>query len=368
MKKTLLPNRSSELNAPRPLAVTTAKRPLGSRPRRKKFWWLLLAASILLTLAVPLVLGGLTPFEMLRRLDWRIAVGLALLALTSWGFNTWRIRFLLWRLDHKISFAEAALTTIAADFAGITTPGAVGMPATYTFLFHNLGVTLGEAVGLVGVIMTTDLVYFGTIMPLAAILQVFEGKARHNTLVLMAVIMGVVVGSALVLGVLVRNYRRVYHFVSRQMAKVSWLARRRYRLARGTVHLIKALRGLGKMSKLHLLGLYFITLGYWLPRYLVLIVVIYLVGQSEVPFTYLLLIQGVLNLGGQVFLLPGGAGMVDAGYAAFLSPYLARKPLAFTLLVWRTYNFYWYIIVGGPIFLLSTGKAAQDLLARKAIR
>jgi uncharacterized protein (TIRG00374 family) len=329
-------------------------------------WGLLLAASILLTLAVPLILGGLTPFEMLRRLNWGVAVGLTLLVLTSWGFNAWRTRFLLRRLDRNLSFTEAALITIAAEFAGVTTPGAVGMVATYTFLFHDLGITLGEAVGLVGVVIATDLVYFGTFMPLVVILQVFEGTAGHNTLALGVVIMGVVVGGALVLGALVRNYRRVYRFVSRQMVKVSWLARRRYRLARGTVRLIRAMRALGKMSKLQLLGLYLITLGFWLPRYLVLIVVIHLVGHRNVSFTYLLLIQGVLNLGGQVFLLPGGAGAVDAGYAAFLSPYLARRPLAFTLLVWRTYNFYWYLLIGGPIFLLKTGKAAHDLLTKKA--
>jgi hypothetical protein len=33
--------------------------------------------------------------------------------------------------------------------------------------------------------------------------------------------------------------------------------------------------------------------------------------------------------------------------------------------VWRTYNFYWYLLVGGPIFLYKTGHAAQKLLTRK---
>jgi glycosyltransferase 2 family protein len=131
------------------------------------------------------------------------------------------------------------------------------------------------------------------------------------------------------------------------------------------LHLIKALRALGKMPRWYLVGLYLITVGFWLPRYLVMIIVIHLVGHSNAPFTYLLLVQGVLNLGGQVFLLPGGAGTVDAGYAAFLSPYLARDPLALTLLVWRTYTFYWFLVVGGPIFLLKTGKAAHDLLTKK---
>jgi uncharacterized protein (TIRG00374 family) len=331
----------------------------------KKFWWPLLAFSILLTLAVPALLGGLASFRMLQRLSWWMAVVLALPPLASWGFNAWRIRFLLRWLGLKISFLEAALTTISAEFAGVTTPGAVGMAATYTLLFHNLGVTLGEAVGLVGVIMVTDLTYFATIMPLAALLQIWQGTAWNDTLALMAVILGVVAASALVLWTLIRNYRQVYHLVSRRMARVSWLAAKRYRLARGTVHLIKALRALGKMPRIDLFRLYLITLGFWLPRYLVLVLVIQLVAYKSVPFAYLLLVQGVLNLGGQIFLLPGGGGTVDAGYAAFLGPYLAPVTVGFSLLVWRTYTFYWYLIVGGPIFLLKTGKAAHDLLTRK---
>lgn len=330
----------------------------------KRSWWLLLIVSVLITLILPLLLGSAAQFHLLYRLTWWVSSLLVLLALISWAFNAWRTRFLLKRLGLKISFSEAALTTISAEFAGVTTPGSMGMAATYTFLFYGMGLTLGEAVGLVGVIVMTDLVYFGTIMPLAAILQVFEGSARHNTLALMVLIMGVVVGAALVLGALVRNYRQVYRFVSRQLAKVSWLAGRRYRLARGTVHMLRALRSLRQMSKLDLLGLYLIALGFWLPRYLVLMVIIYLVAHSRVSFTYLMLIQGVLNLGGQVFFLPGGAGTVEAGYFAFLSPYLSRELLAFTLLIWRTYSFYWYLVIGGPIFLLKTGKAAHDLLTR----
>ncbi len=98
----------------------------------------------------PVGIGGLAPFRNLHRLSWRVAVLLALLALASGAFNAWRTRFLLISLDHRASWRQALLTTIAAEFAGVTTPGAVGMPATYTFLCHNLGLTLGEAVGMVG--------------------------------------------------------------------------------------------------------------------------------------------------------------------------------------------------------------------------
>jgi len=329
----------------------------------KKSWIWLLAASVFLSLAVPFVLGGIRQFSLLNHLPWWAAIVLAMLAFISWGFNALRTRMLMAALGEKISFRKAALTTISAEFAGVATPASVGMPATYTFLFHNLGVTIGEAIGLVSIIMLTDMIYFGSIMSVAIVVQVFEG-AGNLSLRLVATILAVVGGGGLVLVALILNFRRAYHFVSRQMRKVSWLARRRYRLARGTVHFLRAARTLRTMSWLQLAALYLITMGFWLPRYLVLIVVTYLVGAT-IPFSYLFLVQGVLNLGGQVFLMPGGGGVVDAAYAAFLSPYLSREPLAFTLLVWRTYTFYWYLIIGGPIFLYETGDAAHNLLIRK---
>ena len=58
-------------------------------------------------------------------------------------------------------------------------------------------------------------------------------------------------------------------------------------------------------------------------------------------------------------------GTVDAGHAAFLSPYLDRETLAFSLLVWRTYTFYWFLIVGGPIFLFKMGQVAHDLISQR---
>jgi glycosyltransferase 2 family protein len=332
--------------------------------RLKKSWVWLLVASILLSLAVPLALGGFEQFKLLHRLSWWWAIALAMLAFISWAFNSLRTQMLMSALGQSISFHKAAFTTISAEFAGVSTPAAVGMPATYTFLFHNLGITVGEALGLVGVIVVTDLVYFATIMGLSVLVEIFIGTGAAHSPKLAALVAAVIVGGSLAFAALVLNFRRVYHFVSRQMEKVPWLARKRYSMARGTVRFLRAVRLLKKMSWLQLAKLYFITLGFWLPRYLVLIVVIYLVG-ANVPFFYLMLVQGVLNMAGQVLLIPGGGGTEDAGYAALLSPYVGLESLAFTLLVWRTYTFYWYLIIGGPIFLYQTGDAARRLLRGK---
>ena len=197
--------------------------------RLKKSWLWLLAASILLSLAVPLALGGFSQFALLHRLSWWAALVLALLAFISWGFNALRTQILMGGLGRSISFTGAVLTTMSAEFAGVATPGGVGMPATYTLLFHHLGITVGEAFGLVSAIVVTDLVFFALLMIMAIIGEIFSGA-----------------------------------------------------------------------------------------------------------------------------------------YAALLSPYLSAQPLAFSLLVWRTYNFYWFLILGAPIFLYQTGDAARNLWRRQA--
>ncbi len=332
--------------------------------RLKKSWLWLLAASILLSLAVPLALGGFSQFALLHRLPWWAALVLALLVFISWGFNALRTQILMAALGQSVSFKTAVLTVMSAEFAGVATPGGVGMPATYTLLFHNLGITVGEAFGLVGAIVVTDLVFFALLMAMAVIGEIFTSAGAQLNLKLVLLTLVILVGGTALLTALAVNFRRVCHYVSQQMAKVPWLARRRYRLARGTVHFLWALRTLRQMSWLRRTALLGVTFGFWLPRYMVLVVVLYLVG-AQVPLSYLLLAQGLLNMGGQVLGLPGGGGTEDAAYAALMSPYLSAQPLAFSLLVWRTYNFYWFLILGAPIFLYQTGDAARKLLRRK---
>jgi glycosyltransferase 2 family protein len=338
-----------------------------SQPRFGKTrgsWLLLLLVSICLSLAVPFFLGGWSQFRLLQLLSWWAAVLFTALMLLSWACNAWRTHLLVKAMGRGIAFREAVTITMAAEFAGVTTPGAVGMVPAYSFFFHNLGLSVGQSVGVVGLIVVTDLAFYGTLMPAAAILQFFESGAKHDVLSMVFFVFIVVIGAAILLGALVRHYRRVCSFMGRQMAKVSWLARRRWRLARSTVQCIRALRILQGMSWTQRIKLYLVTFCFWLPRYLILVLLLYLLGV-QVPLAYQFLIQGVLNLGGQAFLTPGGGGTVDAGYAALMSYYLDAQAIAFTLLVWRTFTFYWYLVVGGPVFLYKAGTAARHLLSNQ---
>jgi uncharacterized protein (TIRG00374 family) len=331
--------------------------------RLKKHWPLLLLASVCLSLLVPLLLGGLGQFELLAHLHWWSAAVFILMILFSWFANSHRLRLITGAMAKPLPLGEGMSMTAAAEFAGVATPGSLGMAGTYTYLFKQQGVSLGAAMGMLAVVVVTDLLFYGTLMPFAAIAMQFEGSAYANAATLIIVVLGVVGAGALILYMLIRYYRRIYRFLSRKLAHIQWLANRRFRLARMLMEFVYAFRLIGRMSWRQRLGLYGATVGYWLPRYGILLAVIPMLGKS-VPFAYLFLVQGVLNLGGQMFILPGGGGGVDVGYAAFMSPYLDKQTLAITLLVWRTFTFYWYLVVGGLIFMLKTGKAARRLLGK----
>jgi uncharacterized protein (TIRG00374 family) len=332
----------------------------------RRHWPILLAVSLALSLLIPLLLGGLHQFKLLSHLHWWAAILFALMILFSWFSNANRLRLIHEDVGQRLRLREGVLMTAAAEFAGVATPGSIGLVATYTYFFKQRGVRLGTAMGMMAVIVVTDLLFYISMMPCAAIAMLFETHLKSNATSLLAMVIGLVVAGTLILYVLIRHYHQIYNFLSRRLDRISWLAKRRYQLARMIVEFVQAFRLIGRMSWGQRLGLYISTLGYWLPRYGILLALIPLMGKT-VPFAYLFLVQGVLNLGGQMFILPGGGGGVEAGYVAFLSPYLNRETLSLTLLVWRTYTFYWYLGIGGLIFLFKTGKAAHRLLLRKPL-
>lgn len=330
--------------------------------RVKKRFLLLLFTSILLTLAVPFWLSGWGGFAMIAHLPWWAAVLLLVMMLLSWAADTVRVRTLARGLGMEVGPGEVALIVMATEFAGAATPASAGMPATYAFLLKKLGLKLGHAMGMVTVLVILDMIFFGLLMSMAALALAFSGASN-----LLPQLVGlsalILFGGGTFLWALIRYHRQIFHVVGRWMGRVPWLVKYRYPLSRVIVEFIRAVRILGRIPWRRRLALFLVTCCYWLPRYCVLAVGTLLVGRT-VPLSYLFLVQGLLNLGGQAFLLPSGGGGVDAAFGLLMHPYLSAQNTAFTLIVWRAYTFYWYLLVGGPIFLLKTGQAARWLLSR----
>ncbi len=328
--------------------------------KRKPVFWLLLI-SISLTVIVPALISGFGSFGQLERLSWSTASGLLGTILVSWGFNAARVRHLLATLEKKVRFRQSLIIAIAAEFAGHATPASSGMPVAFAFLLKDIGLGVGRALGLASIMMALDFAFFLAVMiPSAIVVLAQSSSQRTGFLIGMAA--AVAFGGIVFLWLVIRHYRQVYHFISRQMARFRWAARRRYRLARYVVEMVHALRRIRCMPRSGQVKLALYTIGYWLPRYLVLLVAVWLVNR-QVPIAYIFLIQGLFNIGIEALMLPGGGGGVDMLFFGLLAPYLSPVNMTFALIVWRAYTFYWYLLIGGPIFFLRTGKAARDLLS-----
>lgn len=327
----------------------------------RRSWGLLIVVSLALSLAVPLLYGGLDSLAQLRRLPlWALALLLGMVFL-GWNFNAARMHLLAHYLGSPMSRRQALATVVSAEFAWAASPAGAGGLATYVFLLTRHGLTPGRGAALVAVDQFTDLVFFATAMPLALVLYALHSGISHP-LRLFALVAVLVLGGALTLAWLVRRYRSLALGLGRLLRRVPRLSRVRYRLARWLVQFKQGVRLLLAMGKGRMFLLYLFCVGHWMMRYGVLPMLLWLLGES-VPWGYLFAIQALLGFVAHVTFLPGGGGGVEVAFGALLSPYLDPAASAFVLLVWRFCTFYWYLLAGAPVFVLNTGKMAGHLVA-----
>ncbi len=63
-------------------------------------------------------------------------------------------------------------------------------------------------------------------------------------------------------------------------------------------------------------------------------------------------------------LTPGGAGSTELASAALLAPWVGPSTAAAAILIWRLVTFYFYLLVGAPVFLHLLGRALWQRLGR----
>jgi uncharacterized protein (TIRG00374 family) len=175
------------------------------------------------------------------------------------------------------------------------------------------------------------------------------------------VILGPLSGGVVIVIALMRHYRLLMRGLGRVLRWLRVSRRRRQRIARWIIQFRHAIGLLLAMPRPRLALLYLYCAGHWLLRYSILPLVLFGLGQT-VPWSYLFLVQGTLLFAGHLSMLPGGAGGVEIGFAALLAAWLDPDTLALGLLLWRFVTFYWYLLLGAPVFALSTGRMTRGLL------
>ena len=74
------------------------------------------------------------------------------------------------------------------------------------------------------------------------------------------------------------------------------------------------------------------------------------------------LVQMLALSAGQFSLLPGGAGAAELTSATLLTPMVGKSTAAAAILIWRVVTYYFYLVVGGPVFVCLLGKPLLERL------
>ena len=330
-----------------------------NRHRRRLIWLIVLA--LLASLTVPIVLGGGSMWQYLPAVPvqgWFWLTGMVLL---GWLFNSFRLRLLALGMGVRLPAGWSYAAVVATEFAGAASPAGAGGALTYIALLKQKGLRSARAAAMYAIDHFMDGVFFVVAFPVALIsLAMHGGFDDPLWLVLVTLLLFGAGGS--VFWALLRQHRGLIRFFGAVLKPFKLPHKRRRRLARWLMQFRQGVRLVLRLPRWQLGLLFSFCAGHWLLRYSILAVVITLIGAS-VPWSYLFAVQGALLLFGQLSFLPGGAGGVELGYSALLSPFLDLGLVGISLLIWRFFTYYLYLLLGLPVFLLLLGGHAWRLLS-----
>lgn len=326
----------------------------------KRIAWL--AVGLLAAVLIPLVLGGGDIFQRLRSFPFPLLMAMFGMIILCWGLNTLRMRILLGDSARNLSIKRSLGLIMASEFAYCATPGGSGGPLTLMAVLSRNGVGAAKSSAVFATDQLSDLVFF-----LLALVGIMFYALFNHLSERMEWLLGfsavLVVGSLLLFIGFARFHRQVIKLNGRVLKRFNTQANTRRRWARKLLHFRDALAQTWKMPRERLLAVFVLTCLHWGLRYSILYLALMGLGVN-VQWAWTFLIQMLSLTAGQFSLLPGGAGTAELTSAALLAPMVGKSTAAAAILIWRTVTYYFYLVVGGPIFLLMVGRPLLNRLMR----
>ena len=304
----------------------------------------LMALAIIVSLAVPLLIGGKQALIQIRDLPAKTYLILFLVIAVSWLARALKLHLLLRTLGATLIFARAFAISLAIDFAFISTPAGIGGYAACLYFSRRSGISISGATTLTFVDQLLDLSFFVCILPIAALSLAWTDLPK--TLSMLAFGTSAVV---IVAGI-------VAALMHRQL--VQWLCsdnlftRRWPRLRDRQQHLREFIASVKRDSKLLLAGpptttvlIVVSTAIQWITRYGVLWVALILLGH-RVPFALTLLSQSLVLHAAMWTGVPAGGGSAELGLGAALLMLVPSTTIATALILWRLTTFHLCLVAG----------------------
>jgi glycosyltransferase 2 family protein len=305
---------------------------------------LLVIGAVVVSLAVPLIIGGTQSLAQIRALPADIYVALFAVMALSWVARALKMHLLLGRLGADTIFPRTLAMSLAIDFAFITTPCGVGGYAASMYCGRRSGLTSSGAATLTFVDQLLDLVFFAFAVPLAAVSLAWMHRSGGLALLAMAITGGLVLSAVCAI--------LMHRSLTRWLCGDNVLVRRWPALKDRRQTLLTFVTNVKRDSRLiftaraaFMAMLIASTVLQWLARYGVLWVALALLGNL-VPFALTLLWQSLIIHAALWTGVPAGGGGAELGLSAVLLPIAPAMTVATALILWRLTTFHLCLVAG----------------------
>ena len=315
---------------------------------------ILLLVALLAAVLIPSLLGGNETWSRLQNfpLQWLLIMfGMILLC---WVLNTMRLRLLLGDQRDKVSRVKSLGVVMAAEFAYCATPGGSGGPLTIMALLARNGVRPARGSAVFAMDQLSDLLFFLCALSGILIYALFQHLSERMEWLLTVSAVSMF-GGLLTCVVVARYHRLLIRLSGRLLVRLNVKGATRLRWARKLLHFLAAFTDTLKLPFQTLITVFALTCLHWVLRYSVLYLALRGLG-ADLQWAWSFLIQMLSLSAGQFSLLPGGAGAAELTSAALLAPMVGKSTAAAAILIWRAVTYYFYLLVGGPVFLLMLGR------------
>lgn len=315
-------------------------------------WWLLL--GLIGASLIPLALGGREMLDHVLALPLdKLLIMFGMICL-CWLINAQKLRVLLNGRAGEIGKVRSVGIIMASEFAFYATPGGTGGPLTLMALLARHGMRPAHSSAIFAVDQLSDLLFF--LCALAAVLVWALSHSVSPNLETSLITSGVLLGG-IFFGVvlLARFQRRVIKANGRLFQRLGMKPRTRLHWARKALHFRDTLVSCLRQPKRRLALIFFFTCCHWILRFSVLYITLKALGV-DLHWAWAFLIQLLSLAAGLATLLPGGAGGTELTSAALLAPLVGKSTAAAAILIWRVVTYYFYLVMGAPVFALMAGR------------
>lgn len=315
---------------------------------------ILLLVGLLAALLIPWLLGGSETWSRLNSFPLRGLLVMFGMIVLCWMVNTLRLRLLLGEQRQKVSPIKSLGVVMAAEFAYCATPGGSGGPLTIMALLARNGVRPARGSAVFAMDQLSDLLFFLCALSAILIYALFQHLSQRMEWLLTVSAISMF-GGLICCIVVARYHRLLIRLGGRMLVCLNVQSSTRMRWARKLLHFLAAFTDTLKLPFQTLVTVFALTCLHWILRYSVLYLALRGLG-ADLQWAWCFLIQMLSLSAGQFSLLPGGAGAAELTSAALLAPMVGKSTAAAAILIWRAVTYYFYLLVGGPVFLLMLGR------------